>query len=321
MNVFPRDLPRWLGLAALLDWLLPRTLARSAIFMPKAPVVIGLYEAFGLVGQIVATLSALLALTALAWSAWHAWRSAGWFGSGLPAASLLLLSLAFVVVPPAGWLAVTYQSLLLGAIALAGLQILGSGLSRDQKTAGGLAALALALSALYQAIPALYAALRWPGPPPLAAWLFDAGELVVVVCPAALWQAYGRGAGRGMWLLAAVPALVFAALRLANPALTGILAIWSTGLTLYLPWPLYALSLWLAGVAVLASLRRGEWAGWALLMLMAGGYAPQLSTQAFLGLIALRLLAAPKARAGLPASEAPAVYRAPVEAAQPAGAR
>lgn len=318
MIIFPRDLPRWLALAALLDWLLTRTLTRSAIFMPKAPLVIGLYQAIGIVGQIVATLSALLALTALAW---HAWRSGGRFGSGLLAASLLLLSLAFVVVPPAGWLAVTYQGLLLGAIALTGRQMLGSGLSRDQKIAGCLAALALALSALYQVIPALYAALRWPGPPPLAVWLFDAGELIVVACPAALWRAYGRGAGRGVWLLAAVPALVFAGLRLTNPALTGILAIWSTGLTLYLPWPLYALSLWLAGVTVLASLRRGEWAGWAVLMLMAGGYAPQLSTQAFLGLIALWLLAAPKARPGLPDGEAPAVYPVPVEAARLAGAR
>lgn len=78
-------------------------------------------------------------------------------------------------------------------------------------------------------------------------------------------------------------------MHLAAPALTGILAIWSTGLTLYLPWPLYALSLWLACAVVAGSLRRNDPTGWAILLLAAGGYAPQLSTHVFLGLVALWL--------------------------------
>ena len=82
-------------------------------------------------------------------------------------------------------------------------------------------------------------------------------------------------------------------MHLVNPAMSGILAIWSTGLTLYLPWPLYAVSLWLVSVAAIVSLRRGDPAGWAILLLVAGGYAPQLSAQLFLSLIALWLLAPP----------------------------
>jgi hypothetical protein len=63
------------------------------------------------------------------------------------------------------------------------------------------------------------------------------------------------------------------------------------GLTLYLPWPVYAAGLWLAGVTVIVAIRRGDPVGWAILLLLSGGYAPQLSLQAFLGLIALWLLA------------------------------
>jgi hypothetical protein len=174
--------------------------------------------------------------------------------------------------------------------------------------------LALALSGLYQVVPAIYAAGQWPGPPPLAAWLFNAGELLVVLSPLGLWWAYARGASRREWLLAAAPALAFSALHLANPAMAGILAIWSIGLTLYLPWPLYALSLWLAGVTALAARRRREPAGWSVLLLLAGGYAPQLSTQAFLGLIALWLLAAPVLQPTPAAqSAAPAAAHRPVE--------
>jgi hypothetical protein len=90
-------------------------------------------------------------------------------------------------------------------------------------------------------------------------------------------------------LLAALPAIGYSALTLANPSMAGILAIWSTGLTLYLPWPLYALSLWLFGMTFLALRRQNHPAAWALLLLAAGGYAPQLSSQAFFGLIGLSL--------------------------------
>jgi hypothetical protein len=72
--------------------------------------------------------------------------------------------------------------------------------------------------------------------------------------------------------------------------MTGILAIWSTGLTLYLPWPVYAVALWLAGKVVIQTLKQGNRVGWAILLLAAGGYAPQLNIHAFLGLIALWLL-------------------------------
>ena len=69
--------------------------------------------------------------------------------------------------------------------------------------------------------------------------------------------------------------------------MTGIIAIWSMGLTLYLPWPLYAISLWLFGALAIGSFGRRESIGWALLLLAAGGYTPQLSTHLFVGLIAL----------------------------------
>ena len=60
----------WLVVAALVDWLITRTLARSAIFVPKSPPVILVYQGFGLLGQLAATLSGLLVLVFLGWIAW-----------------------------------------------------------------------------------------------------------------------------------------------------------------------------------------------------------------------------------------------------------
>lgn len=167
-----------------------------------------------------------------------------------------------------------------------------------------LPALALAGGSLYQTGSALYSAMRWPGPPPFTTAIFNAGELFAVLSPIGLWWAYGRGAARPAWLWGALPAAAFAVMRLVNPAMTGIVAIWSIGLTLYLPWPVYVASLWLAGVTVIAALRRDEPAGWAILLLAAGGYAPQLSTQVFAGLIALWLLVSAMRGAVVPAKNA-----------------
>jgi hypothetical protein len=318
----------WLVLAALADWLIARTLTRLAIFMPKSPAVVHVYQAVGMAGQLATTLAALLGLGALGWIAWREWRAGSvWLPPLL--VSLMLFSLVFLVVPPAGWLALANQVL---SVVAVGVMLIAGRLEGSQgevgrldgwmvgwlaslptiqpsshptfpsnwkrmragESAGRVAlllpALAFLAGRLHQAVSTLYTAMHWPGPPWLAGTLFNLGELLVVLGAFGVWWAYGRGVTSRTWLAAALPALAFAGMRLAAPAMTGILAVWSIGLTLYLPWPLYAASLWLAGVTVLVALRRGDLAAWALLLLAAGGYAPQLSSQVFLTLIALWLL-------------------------------
>jgi hypothetical protein len=155
-----------------------------------------------------------------------------------------------------------------------------------------LTAFALLFSELYQVTPSIYEALHWPGPPAWTTTLFNFGELLVVLSPIGLWWTYRRKDDRrSLYTLALIPALAVSILHYLDPATTGIMAIWSVGLTLYLPWPIYGLSVWLASVTVIRSAQQGTAAGWVILLLAAGGYAPQLSTQAFLGIIALWLIA------------------------------
>ncbi|MCC7447411.1 MAG: hypothetical protein IT324_08355 [Anaerolineae bacterium] len=278
----------WLALAALADWLIMRTVTRSAIFMPKSPLVISIYEALNWAGQFAVTLGGLLTLVTLGWMAWQCWQAGRLIGWALVWAGLLALSVIFLFVMPTGWLAVGYQLLLLAVMVMIGKRLL-IGKVVGKRVAWLLPALALIVGGVYQLIPVLYEALRWPGPPSLANPLFNLGELLITLSPVAWWYAYGRGASRKIWLVGALPALAFVGMRLGSANMTGTIAIWSAGLTLYLPWPLYAISLWLAGVTVITLLRRGDSTGWIILLLIASGYAPQLSTQAFLGLIALWL--------------------------------
>ncbi|MBI3360275.1 MAG: hypothetical protein HY023_04110 [Chloroflexi bacterium] len=283
---------RWLALAALADWLIARTITRSAIFMPKSPPVITAYQLLSFVGQVSATFAGLLAIAALAWIVWTHWRSRGGMGFPIVVVSLIALSIAFLFAPAEGWLRVAYQLLVIAALGMITAQKL-TAFEKSRFSGRLFPALALLAGSLYQLSHALYAALHWPGPPPFASALFNLGELFVVLGAIAIWWAYGRGLNPwhdASLLWAAVPALAFAAGHLANQSMTGIIAIWSTGMTLYLPWPLYAASLWLAGATVVTSLRRGDSVAWAILLLAAGGYAPQLSTQVFVGLVGLWLL-------------------------------
>jgi hypothetical protein len=292
----------WLVLAALAEWLILRTVTRAAIHVPKSPPVITLYQLFNYVGLLAATFVALLGLLLLLWLAWYAWQSGGLIWRLL---SLLLLgrvglSLFFLITVPAGWLVVLSHLLTLGLIiglvfsGLVGGVSIGEGrggLVRTPVIALLLPALALMAGVLYQLLPALYTAVGWPGPPPLTGLLFNAGELLVVASVVVLWWVYGRSATLTHTIIAALPALLFTLSFWRDPAMTGILTIWSTGMTLFLPWPCYVLALWLAVVTVLAVWRQKRSVAYALLLLMSAGYAPQLSSQLFCALIGLWLLA------------------------------
>jgi hypothetical protein len=204
------------------------------------------------------------------------------------------LALFFLVVAPPAWLLVVTYLLTLTVIFL----LIRASIT--ERSLGGeagqlsivliLPALALSLGELFHLIPVCYRLLGWSGPPSFTLSLFNLGELFAVLTPLMFWWVWGRTAPRGAWLGGLLPALTFAAIYVASPAMTGTIAIWSTGLTLYLPWPLYALSLWLATTTLLTCMQRQHVAGWSLLLLAAGGYVPQFSVQVFFSVIALWVL-------------------------------
>jgi hypothetical protein len=282
----------WLTGAALADWLIMRTVTRSAIFMPKTPAMISVYEVLNVVGQFAGTLSSLLVLGALAWIAWRSVQSGAWFAPALVWIALLFFSVLFLFIPPTGWLLVGYDLMLLVAAGIVALRIAGE--PTEKRILGALPVLALLIGGIYQIAPAIYDVMAWPGPPRFTNALFSLGELLVVLSPVAWWWIYGRGASWKVWTIAGIPALLFAGMMLGSSSMTGTIAIWSIGLTLYLPWPIYAVSLWLATLTVIVALRHGDPAGCVILLLAAAGYAPQLSTGLLLGPIALWLLTAPE---------------------------
>lgn len=293
-----QSLFKWLALSALVEWLLVRTLTRAAIHIPKSPEIIVIYSAVNQIGLVAAAFVALLSFVLLLWIAWQSrqevWLSLVLFGVGG-------LSVFFLWLMPPAWLAMVYQLLALTAVFL-----ICSGKVRNwiekagtwgQTAALLLPAAAVSAGLLYQLLPNLYALMGWPGPPPLTGVLFNLGELLVIGSVLVWWwtsrSLHNRSRSWIIWVLAAIPALLFALSFWRDPAMTGILTIWSTGLTLFLPWPVYVLTLWLVGVTVLANWQSDPPLAYAVLLLVSAGYTPQLSSQLFCALIALWLLERP----------------------------
>lgn len=319
-------LMRWLAVASLIDWLLVRTVTRVAIFIPMPPTPAAIFRLLDNVGQVAISLAGVLVLVVLGIIARDEWRQRRILSVAPALVGLMALSLLFLVVPPAGWPALTCHLLYLMLVTLLVLRAApwqgeGVHLSAAEWAALLLPALAIVAGRLHQALPTLYATMHWPGPAPLTELFFNMGELFVILSALALWWAYGRAAPRWAWLAAALPTLAFMTLYLTNPHATGMLAIWSNGLTLYLPWPLYAAAIWLACVTLAAPHVMSDGIGWAILLMAAGGYAPQLSVQAFLGLIALYLLTGALRRETVKYVPEPCTSPQPVNLALPSTTR
>lgn len=290
---------RWLVIGALTEWLISRTFTRAAIHIPKTPALITGYQILNTVGQIAAAFTTLLAIIILIWVAWREWQHEGRRVRPLLLVARVCLSLSFLFIIPSNGLIVLHHLLTLAILLTFVLpDPFGKTTTQEPRFAPRivlwLATSTLFLAVLYQMLPAWYTLLHQPGPSPLTGFLFNLGELLVLLSIASLWWFYGRAAAWSTWLIALFPALFFALLYGRAPAMTGILVIWSTGLSSYLPWFLYAAALWLATVTVLVTWQENPTVALALLLLAAAGYAPQLSSQLFCALIALGWLARPR---------------------------
>ena len=306
----------FLTVAGVTELLLLRTLSRVAVHIPKQGLVLSPYQLLTGVGSFAFDLATILALVVLALALYALMRRERWQDSGhLLAVSGLALLLAWgVLFPllrsaggPAGGPddAAKLAFGLAFSLVVVGL-VLPYTLSRRatpaRRIAVGLVAAAYLCGQYYTVSYAAIGLLNAGGPPALASQVLTLGEVLVVVSAGAIFAAWGAGtpAGSrsGARLRLAIPtafSLLLLTSYLANGSTSAILSLWTEGLTLYLPFPLYLAAFWLFGWTVVASFQRrdGFAIGCALLLLFVGGYALELTYQHLLGAIALVVLTRP----------------------------
>ena len=281
----------WLLLAALADWLIERTLSRAAIFMPKTGAMVTVVQGVMSVGQVAFNLSAILTLAVTAWLAIRGWgRTERHLPLSIALAGLIGLSVAGVIVPPNPVTLLIFHALTL--VALGSLVVKGvrARSSFRWRLAIVLPALAIGSVTLFKIDETLGLMLGRSDPPSIAIAAYQIGEWFVVLTPLAVGWAYGGGRRARSWIIAAIPAVLFSIGFAANPSLTATMATWSLGLSLYLPWPAYAISLWLATLTAVRAVRAGHPTGYGLIFLTAAGYSMQLSSQVMLALLGVWML-------------------------------
>lgn len=143
--------------------------------------------------------------------------------------------------------------------------------------------------------------------PPLSVAVLRLGEAMVVLAGGAVFWAWGlprwRHVGRMGVAGVALVVFVVAASSYAPASTTSILALWTTGVSLYLPLPVYlaSLTLYLLTIAACWRSEDGFWTGAGLVLILLAGYMPEATYYHLLLLLGVTFVSAsapPKERRG-----------------------
>ena len=314
-------LARYLAFGVMLvggmEWLLGRVISRLAAVPPIEGVARTIIEVLSRVGFFVLSIAFLLAVALLVLSALQlgerAYRRRGIGDAGLALYlcifGVFTLSgtlLALITSGEQVWLNVTFN--ILSAVAVWWLTMRYAMGEASLAARGAVLLLAVAYTGWYWAV--LFSIQGVPGNDsfldrPIDSLLF--GELAAVFVPVVFFVAIALPGGRWRhprrWIAPAIAGLLFSASNvadiIADQGFTGVFSIWSVGFTLYLPWPIYVISLILYLYTLLTCFVKeaGERAwygdanvGMGLLLLPFAGYYLQLTYQHLLAVLALLLL-------------------------------
>ena len=286
--------------AALVETLLLRLVTRIGVHLPKEGVVTRAFESASFLGSIAFNFASLLAIAlavvVLASLARRMERGPAQLALiGLSVAMLSGLALSLTTdSPTADAVFGVAAALLVGAVGLV--------FAREaNRTSGDRLALALIVAAYlsyqyYVLSHLFYRIFDYGAVPPLSISVLRLGEVLAVAAAAVAFWAWGLP--RRRWVgtagLAAVAAvllvLIFAGL---SPYSTmAILALWTTGLSLILPFPVYLLALALYLLTLMACWRSGDgfWTAAGLLLVLLAGYMPEATYQHLLLLLGVAFL-------------------------------
>jgi hypothetical protein len=285
-----------LPFAALAELLLMRTFYRVGVFIPKEGSFRSVYAWLTDAGSFAFNLASVLAIVALALLGVAAFRRRA-RGLGVAVVAFLV---SVLLARPAGAAAVGPAPRLTFALVLIAVVVpfLRSGADAAHRLLVAAIAACFLLSA-YGGIaqgPGVVRALGVPGAE-------IAAELLVVLAAVAAPVAWSRTDRfrPGPVAVAAPLAGAFLAAWTANGSVTGILALWTLGLRLYLaPW-VYAIALWAFLTAGIGWLRSQPARSAGMVLLLTAGVLLGSTYQQALALVAVVLLTDGLAFGGLPA--------------------
>ncbi len=285
--------------ATLAELLLMRLFYRIGIFLPKQGTFAIAYRVGTTAGSFAFNLASILAFLALVFATWRAWHLgrrpvAAAIGAFLTAAVTGILTDAEPAMPVARLL---FLMLAVG-VCVAATRTRGDGAFRLAMAGAGLAVMCSTFAG-----SATDAVLLGSGRPiPGVAGAQILAEWATVATSVLLFVSWWRDGGsrRGPLIIGGSLATILVVARVANGSVTGILALWTSGLRLSAPIAVYAVALWCFSSAGVGWFDRRPWRSLGLFFMLAGGLLPASSYALMLVLLGLLFASDGVAIGGLP---------------------
>ena len=287
--------------AALLETILLRLVTRIGVHLPRGAAVSGGIEVASFFGSLAFNFASILAIALVVFVlAALILRNESVIVrvllAGLSAAMLWGLGFSLATGSPTADAVFGLTMALL--VTLVGLVLVRQdGLSGRAKLALGLIVAAYLCYQYYMLTQVFFRVLDLRAVPPMSVPALRFGEGLVVLAGGAVFWAWGVDTWRRAGLAGvALVALLVAAVGLssmASASTMSILALWTTGISLFLPLPLYLLSLGLYLVTMIACWRHGRdsfWTAGGLLLILLAGYMPEASYHHLLLLLGVACL-------------------------------
>lgn len=291
-----RQLLPLLAAAVAGEVVLFRVVSRVGVHIPKDGAVLAVYGRLTELGSVCFNLATLLAGTAavLAALALFAGGRALLRNALLPGWMLALVAEAalFAALPPS-----ETRRLVFGITAVAGLALVAIA-ARRQREMVWVSTAAFLLAAYYTLSNLAATLFQATAAAPFSEDALRLGEALVPVAALTAFAAWGpplsrRDVRRHPWVYALPTslALILAAAFFGPGSTSSILSLWTTGLSLYLPLPLYILAFWLYGLTLACCVATGRLqVAAALILLFAAGLSLETTYQYLLAAVALLTL-------------------------------
>ncbi|MEE8400581.1 MAG: hypothetical protein V3R86_00295 [Candidatus Hydrothermarchaeaceae archaeon] len=274
-----------------------RIFSRAAVFIPKDGYLVSLYNLLSSFGIIIFNLSSIFLLLVLFLIIDSKLQRPNRTNIALSSLLLFLiiLSIAFIFIPPTAGLSLIYNLASLASILLITTQLYASSGKKIEKLTIITLSVFYLCSYYYRLSHISYQLLGITSAPTLSVETFNFGEFLVLPLSVLIFATYsgvlnGRDLNWKMAILPTIFAAIFVASNLMNSEMTAIFSIWSLGFTLFLPYPLYAIAIWLFSFTLIKLISQGQSRGYGLAFIFIAGYAFWLSYHNLLLLLGLLLL-------------------------------
>lgn len=298
-----RFIVKGLLVAGIVEFSLIRTFSRMGILLPPREPVMSIFNMMMFVGSVAFNFASLLVILVLLWASYFllSHRSKADRTAGSLLVIVVTLSMLFLVVTPNLLVSILYNILSLFLVTILGVSLIRERGSIE-RWLGVAITLSFVTTYLFKILPLLDQllglSLNIAG-----VGILNLGEALAVVATPLIFlltYRYRRGSGKTLLrgnskaiIVSTIMAGLFGSFYLASPWITSILAVWTLGFTMYLPFPFYIIAIWLFLYSLFSLPGDKKALAYGMLLILLAGHLIQLTYLNLLAILGMLFVSRP----------------------------